>query len=295
MRKRWLVLVAAFALLLMACDASNLVARFLPQKEIEQASATLQAVAPTIAALPTSAASTKAPASTGNPFTDAMAKAKTATRFRVEFSWIIGAMEKAKYLEKPLFDFNGEVDGQNAHMIARAGMPAKDANTPVEIVEAGGVTYMKGASLPGMTDAKAWYITDELTTSSFSEFATVDAYKDWVSSVQSGEIKKARSEKLDNQNCDVYLYDLKTLQNAALLGLLGFAGDKNAFSAIDKGEVSFWLCADGYVHRFLLDYQGHNPRDAAQRAGLRMNWHAWDFGSAAIAVTAPKDAKKLQK
>ncbi len=295
MRKRWLVLVAACVLLLLACDASSLVGRFLPQKEIEQASATLQAVAPTIAAISTTAPSVNLPASTGNPFTDAMAKAKTATKFRVEFSWIIGAMEKTKYQERPLFDFNGEVDGQNAHMVARAGVPAKDANTPVEIVEAGGVTYMKGASLPGMTDAKAWYITDELTTSSFSEFATVDAYKDWVSGVLPGDIKKARPETLDNQNCDVYLYDLKTLQNAALLGLLAFAGDTSAFSAIDKGEVSFWMCADGYVHKFLLDYQGHNPKDATQKAGLKMNWHAWDFGSAAIAVTAPKDAKKLQK
>ncbi len=304
MRKHLLVLLGASALLLMACDASGLVSQFLPQKQLQEASATLEAVA-------TSAAPTKPPSSgtqpaaskttatsSGNPFADALGKAKTATKFRVEFSWIIGGTDKGKYQETAFIDFNGEVDGQNSHMTSKGGllaMLAKDANTPVEITEAGGTTYMKGVTMFGQADPKLWYITDDSTSSSFSDFATVDVYKDWLSGVQSGEIKKARSEKLDNQNCDVYVYDMKSLQNAALSGFLGLAGDKSAFSVVDKGEVDFWLCGDGFVHQFLLDYQGHNSKDATQKAALKMNWHAWDFNNAAISVTAPKDAKKLAK
>jgi hypothetical protein len=305
MRKHLLVLLGASALLLMACDASGLVSQFLPQKQLQEVSATLEAVAPTVAAVATSgaskasatqpAASKTSATSSGNPFADALGKAKTATKFRVEFSWIFGGMDKGKYQETPFIDFSGEVDGQNSHMTSKGGlvaMLAKDANTPVEIIEAGGTTYMKGTIIA--PDPKLWYITDDSTTSSFADFATVDAYKDWMGGVQSGDIKKARSEKLDNQNCDVYVYDMKSLQNTALSGFLGFAGDKNAFSVIDKGETDFWLCGDGFVHKFLLDYEGHNSKDATQKAALKMNWHAWDFNNAAIAVTAPKDAKKLQ-
>jgi hypothetical protein len=295
-----LVLLGASALLLLACDASSLVSQFLPQKELEKASATLEAVATSAAPTKASSSATQPAASkttvtsSGNSFADALGKAKTATKFRVESSWIIGGTDKGKYQEAAIMDFSGEVDGQNSHMVAKAGLPAKDANTPVEIIEVAGTTYMKGASLPGMTDPKLWYITDESTTTPFSDFATVDGYKDWLGGVQSGDIKKVRSEKLDNQNCDVYVYDMKSLQNAALSGLLGFVRDKNAFSVIDKGETGFWLCGDGFVHKFLLDYQGHNSKDATQKAALKMTWHAWDFNNAAISVTAPKDAKKLQ-
>ncbi len=304
MRKHMLVLLAASALVLLACDASSLVSQFLPQKQLEEASATLEAVA-------TSAAPTKVPASgtqpaaskttgasSGNPFADALGKAKSATKFRVEFSWVFGGMEKGKYQETPFIDFTGEVDGQNSHMTSKGGllaMLAKDTNTPVEIIEAGGTTYMKGVTMFGQADPKLWYITDDSTSSSFSDFATVDAYKDWISGAQSGDVKKARSEKLDNQNCDVYVYDMKSLKNAALSGMLGLAGDKNSFSVIDKGETDFWLCGDGFVHKFLLDYEGHNSKDATQKAALKMTWHAWDFNNAAISVTAPKDAKKLGK
>ncbi len=303
MRKHLLVLLGASALVLLACDASSLVSQFLPQKQLQEVSATLEAVAPTVAAVATTGAPTKAAAtppaktsaaSAGNAFADAMSKAKTATKFRVEFSWIFGSMNNGKYQETPFIDFSGEVDGKNSHMISNGGllaMLAKDPNTPVEIIEAGGTTYMKGIS--NASDPKAWYITDDSTASSFADFATVDAYKDWMGSVPSGDIKKARSEKVDNQTCDVYIYDAKSLQNTTLTGLLNFAGDKGAFSVVDKGEVDFWLCGDSFVHKFALDYEGHNSKDATQKAALKMNWHAWDFNSAAISVTAPKDAKKL--
>ncbi len=307
MRKHLLVLLGASALLLMACDVSGLVSQFLPQKQLEEVSATLEAVAPTVVAAATSgaqkgsatqpAASKTTATSSGDPFADAMGKAKTATKFRVEFSWIFGGMEKGKYQETPFIDFTGEVDGQNSHMTSKGGilaMLAKDANTPVEIIEAGGTTYMKGVTMFGQADPKLWYITDDSTTSTFSDFAKPDEYKNWVSGAQSGDIKKVRTEKLDNQNCDVYVYDMKTLQNAALGGMLGFAGDKNAFSVIDKGETDFWLCGDGFVHKFLLDYEGHNSKDATQKGLFKMTWHAWDFNNAAITVTAPKDAKKLK-
>jgi hypothetical protein len=316
MRKPVIILVGCVAVLLLVCcigaaafimlgNAGDLVARFMGESELGSVSATLQAAGPTIAAAATSGApkapssatkpaASKTTASSGDPFANAMANAKTATKFRVEFSWVFGGMDKGKYQETPFIDFNGEVDGENSHMTSKGGimaMMAKDANTSVEVIEAGGKTYMKGTILA--SDPKAWYLSEDSSTSSFADFASVDAYKDWASGTKSGDIKKARSEQLDGQSCDVYVYDMKSVQNSMLLGLLGSSKDQSDFSAVDKGEMDFWYCGDGFVHKFVLDYEGHDSKDATQKAALKMTWHAWDFGSAAIAVTAPKDYKTM--
>ncbi len=317
MRKRLLVLFAASALLL-ACDASSLVSQFLPKEELqevlEEVEEVVETAAPTLKAAATSAAPTKAPAgatqppttkatattgaSTGDWFTSALTKARSASKYRIEFKWLFGGMEKGKYAEQVFIDFTGVMDGGKSHMTSKGGllaMLAKDANTPIEIIEADGKTYMKGVSMFGMTDPKVWYITDDSATSTFGDFAKPDEFNDWTMGGKEGDFKKARSENVDGQSCDVYVYDMKSTQNAALLGLLGSAQNKDDFSAIDKGEVSFWLCKDGYVHKFLLEYAGHDSKDATQKAALKMTWHAWDFNNASLSVTVPKDAKPMPK
>src|SRR5512140_2482585 len=67
MRKSLLVLFAAAAILIMACDASALVSQFLPQKGVEQAQQTIEAVAPTVAAVATSGVPTKSAVSGTQP------------------------------------------------------------------------------------------------------------------------------------------------------------------------------------------------------------------------------------
>lgn len=331
MPTKMIVLIAASALLLMACDASGLVSQFLPAKELEQAAATLEAVAtsapavitnvaptlqtaqtqvaPTLAAAQTRVATavpggntaatpTKAASSSaGNPFTDALSKAKTATKFRVQVAWIFGSTENGKYSEQAFIDFTGEVDGTKSHMTSKGGLLAmlsSDPNTPLEIVQADSKTYMKGVNMFGMTDPKSWYIMDNSSTSGFADMAKPDEYKDWVSGTNAGDFKKVRTEKVDNQSCDVYLYDLKNSSNSALSGMLALGqGSSDDLGVADKSEISFWLCGDGYVHQFMLEYAGHNQKDATQKGAMKLSWHAWDFNNASIAVTAPKDAKTM--
>ena len=312
---RWhLVLLAASALLIMACDVSGLVSQFVPQQELAEVQATLEAVATSAPAAVASAVATRAPASStqvaptkagatsapsansGNPFTDALTKAKGATKYRVQFSWIFGGTDKGKYSETPFIDFSGEVDGAKSRMSSKGGILAMlsgDEKTPIEIISADGKTYMKGVNMFGLTDPKQWYITDNSSTSGFADFAKPDEYKDWLGGSNASDYKKVRTENLDGQSCDVYLSDAKSLQNSAIIGLLGSAQDKDDFSAIDKSEMNFWLCKDGYVHQFILDYQGHDAKDATQKGALKMTWHAWDFNNAAISVTVPKDAKPM--
>ena len=83
------------------------------------------------------------------------------------------------------------------------------------------------------------------------------------------------------------------MQNAGLLGLLGNAQNTEDFSAIDKAEMSFWLCGDGYMHKLSLDYQGHNSKDATQKGAFKMMLHTWDYNNASIAIAPPRDAKPM--
>jgi hypothetical protein len=310
MRKRLIVLLAASALLVMACDASSLVSQFLPQ--LKEAQEAIETAVPTLAAVATSAAPTSAPAKTqaaptptpsgptagGNPFADALTKARGVTKYRVEFSMVFGTTKSGKYSEEPFIDFKGEVDGKNSHMTSKGGLLAMlsgDEKGTLEFIEADGKSYVKGMALMGMYDPKVWYVDDNKSSSSFSGFAKPDEFSSFTGGANPGDFKKVRSESLDGQSCDVYLYDLKSLQNAAIVGLLGSAQDKNEFASIDKAEMSFWLCKDGYVHKFLLDYQGHDTKNATEKGALKMTGHTWDYGNPTIVVTAPKDAKPMPK
>ncbi len=234
--------------------------------------------------------------STGNPFADALNKAKTAGKYRVQFNWIFGGTTNGKYTEEPFFDFTGEVDGTNSHLVSKGGFMAMlggDTNATIEITEAGGKSYMKGVSMFGMTDPKVWYIQkDSSTTSGFSDFTKPDYFSGFTGD-NKADYKKVGTESLDAQQCDVYLYDVKSLQNAALGGLLGFSQAQGDFSAIDKGEMKVWLCGDGYVHKFTMDYQGHDSKDATQKGALKMNIHLWDFNNPTITVQAPAGAKPM--
>ncbi len=295
------MLFAASTLLLMACDASSLVKQVAGQAA-QQAQQAVETAAPTLQAAATAVAPselTQAPASsssTGNPLLDALTKAKGATKYRVDFSMIVGQTQNGKYQESPFIDLKGEVDGTNSHFTSQGALLAimsTDTNATLEIIEAGGKTYMKGVNMFGMTDPKQWYITDNNSTSSFADFAKPDFYSDFTSGQNFTDFNKVRTESLDGKSCDVYLYDLKSLSNSALVGLLGMSQDQGAFTAIDKGEVDVWLCDDGFVHKYVLDYEGHDSKNPIDKGAVKVNGHLWDYGNPAITVQAPANAKPM--
>lgn len=222
-------------------------------------------------------------------------KAKTATKYRLQFTWVLGEMKSGKFQESPFIDMSGEMDNGKAHLTSKGGLLAMlgDANTPIEIIEADGKTYMKGVTMFGLTDPKAWYITDGSSTSGFADFSKPDEFSSFTGGTKDADFKKVRTEPMDGQSCDVYLYDMKSVQNAAILGMFGTAQDKNDFASVDKAEMTIWLCADGFVHQWTVDYQGHDAKDATQKGSVKMSGHMWDFNNPAITVTVPKDAKPM--
>ncbi len=300
--KKFLILFAASTLLLMACDASSLISQFLPKglrEQLAQEEPTEESTeAP--AATPAAPVATRPPSgqpSTGNPFADALSKAKSALKYRVEFAMLFGSTQNGKYSEEAFIDFSGEVDGKNSHFVSKGGIFALlsgGGNAPLEIIEADGKTYMKGISLFGTTDPKVWYIQkDTSSTGGFQEFTKPDYYNGFTGTGKTSDFRKVRSESVDGQSCDVYLYDLKSVQNAAIVGLLGSSQTKNEFAAIDKAESNVWLCGDGFVHKYTLEYAGHDQKNPNDKGAMKINAHTWDFNNAALKVTAPQGAKPM--
>ncbi len=301
MNKKFLLLLLAASVTLLACDLASLVSDQLRQVQPGlQTEPTEEPVAvqPT---LPSAAQpKTKAPVSGnsgGNLFAGAIEKAKSAAKYRVEFAMIFGATKDGKYSEEAFLNFKGQVDGQNSQLTSQGGILAiLSGGGSLEIIQAGKRTYMRGVSLFGQTDPKVWYYTDDQSnTSGFESFAKPDNFKDFTGAGDAADFKKARSEPLDGVACDVYVWDFKTAKNAAIIGLLGSVPDKDDFSAIDRAEMSVWQCADGYVHKFNVTYEGHNAKAVNEKAALKMSTHVWDFGNAAISVQPPKDAKPMPK
>jgi hypothetical protein len=230
----------------------------------------------------------------GGLFGSAATKAKTATKYRTQFTWLLGETTNGKYTETPFIDLSGEMDNGKSHLMSKGGLLAMlggDANSQIEIISADGKTYMKGVKMFGITDPNTWYITDNSTTSGFSDFGKPDDFADFTGGAKEADIKKVRTESLDGQNCDVYLYDMKSAQNAAVIGALG--SSKSDFASVDKAEMNVWLCADGFVHKYTIDYQGHDTNNVNEKGALKMNGHMWDFNNPAITVTVPPNAKPM--
>jgi hypothetical protein len=236
-----------------------------------------------------------APSSSGNAFTGFLNKTKSANKYRLEFVWTFGGTDQGKYQETSFFNMSGEVDSSKSHFVSKGGLMAMlggDQNTPLEFIEADGKSYVKGMSIiPGL-DPKAWYITDDNMASGFKDFAKPDDFRNYAGGKDS-DYKKVRTESLDGQSCDVWLYDFKNVQNAAITGALAMSKDKGEFSAIDTGQVSTWMCGDGFVHKWSFEFRGHDAKDANNKGALIMSAHLWDFNNPTISVTAPAGAKTM--
>lgn len=241
-----------------------------------------------------SAASSVAPTG-GNPFADALKKANSAAKYRMEFAMIVGGTTNGKYAEETLFNMSGEVDGKNMRMSSKGGFLALlsgDPNGTVEFLTADNKTYMRGVKMFGLTDPKVWYVTNDNSTSSgMGDFAKPDTFNDFVDNPAS--FKKVGNESVDGQACDIWVGNISGFDAASMTGIFGAGKDTGDLSVVDKSETRVWLCNDGYVHKFALDYQGHNAKTPTEKGAFKINGHMWDYNNATIKVTPPADAKPM--
>ncbi len=82
-----------------------------------------------------------------------------------------------------------------------------------------------------MTDPKVWYLSDDKSTaSSFAEFAKPDEYKDaGRAAPRPAKSKRCARKMWMGNRATVYLYDMKSLQDSPLSGLVGMARIRATF------------------------------------------------------------------
>lgn len=222
-------------------------------------------------------------------WTDAMAKVKSATKYRMAMTLIVGATEKGQFQEKPLMVVEGYVVNQDSYMVFTGGMMNElMGGAKIEMINAGGKTYIKGIGMFG--DTNKWYIMPAAAQAgpTIMPEDMLDMTGQDVQALREGA-KMTGKETLDGQACDVWSWDMK----AAYQGFLGLVTDpeaKGALDALDKAESRSWLCADGYVHQVQVEIAGHDKDNPANKGSVKIKAHLWDFNNPGLSVKAPEGA-----
>ncbi len=230
-----------------------------------------------------------------NPLANFLSKAKTANKYRIEFVWIFGSTEKGNYQEVTFFNMTGQVDGKNSYLSSKGGllgMLGSDQNATIEFIQADGKSYVRGLSLFGMADPKQWYVTDDSMASTVRDFADPDEFMDYSGGAP-GDFKKVRTEVLEDQSCEVWLYDFKGALVGGVGSLLSMAKDQGDLSVITVGQTSVWLCADGFIRKWMFELRGHDAKNPNEKGAIIMTARMWDYNNPAITVTAPPNAKPM--
>jgi SH3-like domain-containing protein len=143
-------------------------------------------------------------------------------------------------------DVSGQFSGDDLHVFIKgsfAAMLSADLETGMEMITAGGHTYLHGP-LPSLgAPEDRWYQADELGSygTTFEDLAMLDRLSN-----SSLKLSKLKDEALDGVTCGVYSASDRKAVETALGALFGSSG---AGSQIAKPELRFWICNDGYVHQ----------------------------------------------
>ena len=309
MRTRFLILalVSSMAFTL-ACGPLSLLQQSSPTATPAPAQPTKPPAAPTTSAPATGVPATAAPAATKPPaaataapttsappdfgglWSDAQKKAKSASRFRMSMSWIVGATENGVYAEEPFIVLEGYTVVTDTYQVFSAGMLNEImGGTKIEMMEVGGKSYMKGAGFLGLMDPTKWYLMSDSSQSS-PPFEPDDMFNMASPGSATGEnaARKIGTETLEGQSCDVWAWNFTN--SSQLLGFLSDVNSKVDMTVTDKAETKSWLCRDGYVHRVAMEILGHAKDNVNEKGAMKLESRMWDFENPALTIKAPEGA-----
>lgn len=195
-----------------------------------------------------------------------------------------------------LIAIEGDVVGANSHLTLRglfSALLGADPLQGLELISVDGTSYVRGpAPLLGATEDR-WY---ELPDDGSSPASAVRADQ-IVGGLESANLdlsgfEAAGAEELDGQQCQVYVGDKEaTVAAFEAVGSDGLPGPQN-FEEVERAELRFWICEDGYFHQLQLDTEGV-PEGQTESVGYTMLMRLFDF-DAPITVEAPADAAPLE-
>jgi hypothetical protein len=263
-----------------------------------QPAATAPTAAPTKAGAAPTAAPTKPAAqpttATGGDFfslwSNVQGRTASATKYRMSMSMIIGSTENGVYKETPFLVSEGWTVGKDSYQAFTGGM-LNDllGGTKIEMIQAGGTSYMKGGAMFGLMDPTKWYsMSDSTSLSPPIDPSDMLGMSGLDSATTATSAKKTGTETLDGQSCDVWVWSIA--QTTPFLGLLANPTQATDLSVTDKSEVRSWICRDNYVHKVMMEIAGHSKDNVNEKGAMKFDIHIWDFDNPTLSVTAPVGA-----
>lgn len=230
----------------------------------------------------------------------ALQKTRDATTYGVQMDMSLkGNLEELGAMADPdeefsLVNMTADIDGDNAQ-ISMTGLFASfmgiDEDQALEMLVVDEQTYIRGPlPLLGASES-AWYIMDEDNGAvPFEPESMFGSFTD--ESIDVSGFTSTGSEQLDDQQCTVF-----TATDEDALKALAQTNDESGLlptdmEDIERAEFKIWVCADGYVHQFLITAEGAESDESDELITMTMRMGLSDFGQA-MNISAPADALPL--
>jgi hypothetical protein len=202
--------------------------------------------------------------------------------------------------EVSLIDVAGKHRGKDTQLTVKGAFLTFfgfDPGKSLEVIEAGGKTYIHGpAPMLGATENK-WYVLDQsMSGQSFTKDlqASVDQSFDYKSltSADLSFIKTMGKQALHGRQCDVYGATDKNAIVKALESASTTSVPASDLDQIDRAEVKFWVCDDGYFHQAWVSIEGATADRPNDKIGFRMRLSLFDYNGS-FTIAAPPNPAKL--
>jgi hypothetical protein len=199
-----------------------------------------------------------------------------------------------------LIDVAGKHRGKDTQLTIKGALLTFfgfDPGKPLEVIEAAGKTYIHGpAPMLGATENK-WYVLDQSTgDQSFAEGlqAGVEQGFDYKSltSADLSFITAMGKQTLHGRQCDIYGATDKNAIVKALASASTTAVSARDLDQIDRAEVKFWVCDDGYFHQAWVSIEGATADRPNDTIGFRMRLSLFDYNGT-FTIGAPPNPARL--
>ncbi len=235
-------------------------------------------------------------ARTGNPaardLSDALANTHGARTYRITLDITTAASSADKSTSDVFLSLDGVVLGASSHITYSKGSvnDLLGGGDLIEVINIEQRTYMRGSTLFGGSDPRAWYVLpdSEMTRIPFDAW-----YLLTLAGIDGRSARASGAESRDGMSCTVW-----TARFAAnAIKLLELSAPQEAttdFSAIDRADARMLVCPDGFLHAMDFDVSAHIPDRPADHYSTAIRLRLFDFNARTLIVAAPSGAIEVK-
>jgi hypothetical protein len=224
-----------------------------------------------------------------------MARISEAKSYSVKMKMVVAGdlmdLPSASSAELPLLDMEGVYDNGNSRTLLKglfAGLLGNENG--FETITVDGVSYIKGPiPLLGAKEEQWYILPEERKGDAQTPFDPKSMINDLAKDEDTDKaMRKAGTEEIDGQTCDVYV---ATKDN--LLAMKSNGSLTRDFARVDKAEAKALICPDGFLHLMRMEFSGASKKSPDKVSSALLEIRLFDFGKAAN-IEAPAEAAKLE-